>query len=134
MKIISNHYHANSLGGKVENCDIKNIGHISQYHGRGINNYGQHVDVLDCTFTDIQRIGVFTYNPTATTLIDDCSYTGKGAGDWLDYDVRVVPEPKDSNSNYWLNAIFLKNKEERDQFLAETNGQKIMTRGNKTKG
>ena len=78
------HYHGDSAGGTVENCDFMNIQH-SQHQGRGINNYGQHVDVLDCTFTDIQRIGVFTYNPTADTLIKGCTYTGKGAGDWLDY-------------------------------------------------
>ena len=82
------HYHGDSAGGTVENCDFMNI-QYSQYWGRGINNYGQHVDVLDCTFTDIQRIGVFTFNPTADTLIKDCTYTGKGAGDWLDYAFEV---------------------------------------------
>ena len=78
------HYHGNSVGGTVENCEFMNIKH-SQHQGRGINNYGQHVVVLDCTFTNIQRIGVFTYNPTADTLIKGCTYTGKGDGDWLDY-------------------------------------------------
>jgi len=82
------HYHEDSTGGTVEYCDFLNIRHISQYYGRGINNYGQHVDVLDCTFTNIQRIGVFTFNTTADTLIKDCTYTGKGAGDWLDYGIE----------------------------------------------
>ena len=82
------HYHGDSAGGTVENCDFMNI-EYDKYNGRGINNYGQHVDVLDCTFTDIQRIGVFTFNPTADTLIKDCTYTGKGAGDWLDYAFEV---------------------------------------------
>ena len=37
-------------------------------------------------------------------------------------------EPKDSKSNYWLNCIILKDKRHRDQFLEETNSNKIMTR------
>jgi hypothetical protein len=78
------HYHGDSAGGTVENCEFMNIQH-SLYQGRGINNYGQYVEVIDCTFTNIQRIGVFTFNPTADTLIKGCTYTGKGDGDWLDY-------------------------------------------------
>ena len=37
-------------------------------------------------------------------------------------------EPKDSKSNYWLNSIIFKNKNERDKFLEETNSNGIMTR------
>ncbi len=37
-------------------------------------------------------------------------------------------EPKNCKSNYWLNTIILKNKEERDEFLEETNSNGIMTR------
>ena len=39
-----------------------------------------------------------------------------------------VKEPKDGNSNYWLNAIILKDKGQRDLFLDETNSNGIMTR------
>jgi len=39
-----------------------------------------------------------------------------------------VKEPMDSKSNYWLNAIILKNKQQRDEFLDETNSSGIMTR------
>ena len=31
-------------------------------------------------------------------------------------------------SNYWLNSILLKNKNQRDKFLNETNSKGIMTR------
>jgi hypothetical protein len=82
------HYHADSAGGTVENCDFTNIRH-SQYQGRGINNYDQDVNVLYCTFTNIERIGIFTYNPGTTTLIKGCTYTGKGDGDCLDYAVEA---------------------------------------------
>lgn len=37
-------------------------------------------------------------------------------------------EPENARSNYWLNAIILKNREERDAFLTYTNDNGIMTR------
>ncbi len=37
-------------------------------------------------------------------------------------------EPENSKSNYWLNAILLENRKERDEFLEYTNKQSIMTR------
>ena len=37
-------------------------------------------------------------------------------------------EPKDSKSNYWLNSIILKNKNQLDKFLDGTNSKGIMTR------
>lgn len=73
----------------VENCDIKNVGY-SQYLGRGIVLFsGTDNLVKNCTFSNIQRIGVHVRgsveptNPKAT--IEGCTYIGKGVGDWLDY-------------------------------------------------
>ena len=43
-------------------------------------------------------------------------------------DYVFVKEPMDSKSNYWLNSILLKNKQQRDEFLDETNSSGIMTR------
>ncbi|PBQ31526.1 aminotransferase DegT [Sphingobacteriaceae bacterium] len=37
-------------------------------------------------------------------------------------------EPENSYSNYWLNALLLKDKEERDEFLTYTNDNGVMTR------
>ena len=37
-------------------------------------------------------------------------------------------EPKDCSSNYWLNVIILKDREERNKFLTYTNERGIMTR------
>jgi len=45
-----------------------------------------------------------------------------------DIDIKFIKEPKDSKSNYWLNAVILKDKEERDEFLKYTNDNGIMTR------
>ena len=38
-----------------------------------------------------------------------------------------VKEPMGSKSNYWLNAIILKDKQKRDEFLDETNSNGVMT-------
>jgi perosamine synthetase len=42
--------------------------------------------------------------------------------------IEFLCEPKDCFSNYWLNAVILKSKKERDLFLIATNTQDIMTR------
>lgn len=43
-------------------------------------------------------------------------------------DIHFVSEPEGSRSNYWLNAVLLSDKTERDQFLTETNDNGVMTR------
>jgi len=45
-----------------------------------------------------------------------------------DSDIEFVKEPKDAKSNYWLNAILLKDRVQRDEFLKYTNDNGIMTR------
>ncbi len=42
--------------------------------------------------------------------------------------IHFVKEPKNAKSNYWLNAILLNNRAERDEFLEFTNGNGVMTR------
>ena len=41
---------------------------------------------------------------------------------------QFVEEPLNSQSNYWLNAIILKDKEELESFLNETNSKGVATR------
>jgi perosamine synthetase len=43
-------------------------------------------------------------------------------------DINFVIDPENAKSNYWLNSIILKSKDQRDLFLDETNSQGIMTR------
>jgi perosamine synthetase len=43
-------------------------------------------------------------------------------------DYAFVKEPRECKSNYWLNSILLKNKQQRDEFLNEVNSQNVMTR------
>ena len=42
--------------------------------------------------------------------------------------LEFIIEPKDAESNYWLNAVVLKDKQERDDFLKYTNDRGVMTR------
>lgn len=43
-------------------------------------------------------------------------------------EIKFISEQGNSKSNYWLNAILLKNRKERDSFLKQTNESGIMTR------
>jgi perosamine synthetase len=43
-------------------------------------------------------------------------------------DISFVIEPENALSNYWLNAIVLADRKERDAFLKETNDNGVMTR------
>jgi dTDP-4-amino-4,6-dideoxygalactose transaminase len=42
--------------------------------------------------------------------------------------IKFIKEPKNSISNYWLQAVIFKNKKYRDKFLEYTNKNGIMTR------
>lgn len=42
--------------------------------------------------------------------------------------IHFYAEPENCRSNYWLNAVLLKSKEERDAFLSFTNDHGVMTR------
>jgi aminotransferase in exopolysaccharide biosynthesis len=43
-------------------------------------------------------------------------------------EIDFFTEPENAFSNYWLNAIILKDRQERDDFLEYTNANKVMTR------
>ena len=43
-------------------------------------------------------------------------------------DMTFIEEPKYSKSNYWLQAVLLKDKKQRDEFLEFTNKNAVMTR------
>jgi len=42
--------------------------------------------------------------------------------------IEFINEPENAKSNYWLNAIKLENKHQRDEFLEYSNKNKVMTR------
>jgi aminotransferase in exopolysaccharide biosynthesis len=43
-------------------------------------------------------------------------------------EINFIEEPQNSTSNYWLQAILLKDKKQRDEFLEFTNKHGVMTR------
>lgn len=47
---------------------------------------------------------------------------------FINSDINLVEESKNSKSNYWLQAVLLKDKEQRDEFLEFTNKNGVMTR------
>jgi len=43
-------------------------------------------------------------------------------------DITFVKEPAECKSNYWLNSIILRNQQQRDEFLNESNSQNVASR------
>jgi len=77
--------------GTISNCVFSNIKYPG-YQGTAIavmGPAGMNVDVTNCTFTEMGRIGVIYYGPGVTGTFSGNTYTGKGSGDWLDYGVEV---------------------------------------------
>ncbi|MFA5172878.1 MAG: YDG domain-containing protein [Candidatus Paceibacterota bacterium] len=58
------------------------------YKGMAIELYGSDMTIENNEFANIGRIGVFNGNGTNSHIIGN-TYTGKGAGDWLDYGFEV---------------------------------------------
>jgi len=56
------------------------------------------------------------------TIAEQYQQWGKDNG------VQFLKEPKNTQSNYWLNALLTESKEERDQWLLKTNEMGVMTR------
>lgn len=76
--------------GTVTNVDFREI-KFPTYHGTGMAVFGNgNVDVTNCTFGEIGRIGVQYFGPGVTgSIFSGNTYTGKGDGDFLDYAVEV---------------------------------------------
>ena len=73
--------------GTIDGVAFKNIVHPG-YQGRGVMTVGdvtQALTVKNCTFNNMGRIGVLVRGAGSTVSIENCTYTGKGPGDWLDY-------------------------------------------------
>jgi parallel beta-helix repeat protein len=77
--------------GTISDCVFSNIKYPG-YMGVGMavmGPSGMNVDVTDCTFTEMGRIGVIYFGAGVTGTFSGNTYTGKGDGDWLDYAVEV---------------------------------------------
>jgi Pectate lyase superfamily protein len=79
--------------GTISDCSITNIKFNASgpdYAGTGIVVFGSPVNVTNCTFSGIGRVGVLFYGTGVTgSTFSNNTYTGKGAGNWLDYGVEV---------------------------------------------
>ncbi len=78
--------------GTFNNCNFTNIKYneSTSYAGTAIAIFSAlSVDITNCEFSDIGRVGVLYYGAGTTGTYDGNTYTGKGSGDWLDYAVEV---------------------------------------------
>ncbi len=68
----------------VDDVNIRNISYV-KYVGMGIRVY-RNIAIRNSSFSNIERIGVHMSGTAVTdALVENCTYTGKGSGDWLDY-------------------------------------------------
>jgi hypothetical protein len=69
----------------VRDCLLKNNVYPG-YDGRGIGPYAGTNNVIQhVTFQNMGRIGALIFGSGVYATVDQCTYTGKGDGDWLDY-------------------------------------------------
>lgn len=80
--------------GSFENCRFRDIRYDPtsfNYQGTAIVAFGGRVDVRHCTFELVGRSGVLAFGAgVAGAVIEGNDYTGKGAGDWIDYGFEVA--------------------------------------------
>ena len=70
----------------ISSCAFKNIMFTpGSYDGRAVGPYAGTNTITGCTLTNIGRLGALVYGAGTAATLTDCTYTGKGAGDWLDY-------------------------------------------------
>jgi len=79
--------------GVIEDCKFVNIKYEA-YQGTAIaaftlTSIPGNIDVKNCEFSEIGRIGILYYGTGKTGTYSDNTYVGKGTGDWLDYGVEV---------------------------------------------
>lgn len=68
----------------------------------------------------LERVEEFVLNKRETAKSYSEYFDKKG--------IRFLTEPENARSNYWLNAIFLDNIQQRDQFLEEANANNVICR------
>jgi dTDP-4-amino-4,6-dideoxygalactose transaminase len=73
-------------------------------------------------------LGVAQMENIETFLVNKRELAYKYIEFFINTDISCISEPKYAKSNYWLNAIILKDKYTRDSFLKYSNDNDVMTR------
>jgi aminotransferase in exopolysaccharide biosynthesis len=68
----------------------------------------------------LEQLNAFVENKRELALVYSNYFKGT--------DIKFITEPINAKANYWLCAILLKDKTERDEFLEFTNNNSVMTR------
>lgn len=64
-----------------------------------------------------------------TSFVEDKRMTANSYASYCgNHNITFIKEPFQAHSNYWLNAVLLENRKERDDFLSLSNDQAVMTR------
>jgi parallel beta-helix repeat protein len=74
--------------GKVSGNNFKNI-RSTQYKGFGIYLWNATTEILENTFSSIERVGIILKGSSSNATVSKNTYTGKGDGDWLDYGIEL---------------------------------------------
>jgi len=89
----------NKGNGTIDNCRFTNIKYNESgpdYAGIGMSvreTPNMNVNVTNCEFSGMGRIGVHYRGPGTTGTISGSTFTGKGAGNWLDYGIEAGGAP-----------------------------------------
>ncbi len=79
-----------AAGGTIDHVAFQNIKlPPAAFDGIGVDVKSGDVDVLNCTFNNMGRMGVQYLNAGTTGQFSGNAYTGKGLGNWLDYAIEV---------------------------------------------
>ncbi len=71
----------------IEDCSFSNISY-SLYTGIGVVGF-KITTVNRCSFANIERIGIILFGLDANGFVNECTYTGKGIVDGLDYGIEL---------------------------------------------
>ena len=75
--------------GSFERCHFRNISYPG-YKGFGVVAFGGAVNLTDCSFFNIGRVGVLYFGSGVTgSIVSGTTYQGKGSGDRLDYGIEL---------------------------------------------